>query len=194
MKKVIKPLLIVLASLIFLVILAISIALWFVFTPERISPVVQKQANELLTCETSIGKVELTFFRTFPRFGLKLENLLLVNPVQGATSDTLMNIGNMTGDIDIMALWRHNEVILSDFFLENGTLHAFIDSLGNTNFDVMVTDTTQVSSEEASDAMPEFIDLGKIAMNNVKILYNDHLYKIYTDIRGLDGYITGNML
>ncbi len=194
MKKVIKPLLIVLASLIFLVILAISIALWFVFTPERISPVVQKQANELLTCQTSIGKVELTFFRTFPRFGLKLENLLLVNPVQGATSDTLMNIGNMTGDIDIMALWRHNEVILSDFVLENGTLHAFIDSLGNTNFDVMVTDTTQVSSEEASDAMPGFIDLGKIALNNLNILYNDHLYKIYTDIRGLDGNISGNML
>jgi len=194
MKKVLKPLLIVLASLVFFVIMAISVALWFVFTPERISPVVQKQANELLTCQTSIGKVELTFFRTFPRFGLKLEDLLLINPAQGATTDTLMNIGSMTGDIDVMAFWRRNEVILSDFVLENGTLHAFIDSLGNTNFDVMVSDSTQVSPEEGSGAMPEFVDLGKISMNNINILYDDHLYKIYTDIRGLDGYITGNML
>ncbi len=196
MKKILKPLLIVLASLVFLIILGISVALWFVFTPERISPVVKNQANELLTCYTDIGRVELTFFRTFPRFGLKLEDLLLINPVQGATNDTLLNIKSMTGDIDIMAFWRRNEVILSDFMLENGTLHAFIDSLGNTNFDVMVADTTQMPEEEQTDmaAMPDFIDLGKIGMRNLNVSYNDQLYKIFTHIKGLDADLTGNML
>jgi len=54
MKKNLKRVLILFSSLIFLLLLAIGIALWFVFTPEKLTPIVRKQAAKYITCKTEI--------------------------------------------------------------------------------------------------------------------------------------------
>src|SRR5659263_693058 len=89
MKKNLKRVLILFSSLIFLLLLAIGIALWFVFTPEKLTPIVRTQAAKYITCKTEIGDVELTFFSTFPRFGLKVNHFALINPVPNAPATTL---------------------------------------------------------------------------------------------------------
>lgn len=195
MRKIVKPLLISLLAILMLVIISVSFALWFVFTPERISPVVKEQTNNFLTCQTDLDEVELTFFSTFPRFGLRVNNLRMINPVNGAPSDTLARIGNMTGTIDVMAFWRRNEVILSDLSIENGFLNAYIDSAGKTNFDVLATDTTAIKQDTlVKDGEPfQFVDLGEITLKNVDIIYADDLYKIRTDLKGVDAGITGKL-
>ncbi|MBW8324367.1 MAG: hypothetical protein K0M50_06360, partial [Prolixibacteraceae bacterium] len=72
MQKVFKRLAIAVAAIVFVVALVAGIAVWLVFTPERLTPVVRSQAAKYITCETQIGEVELTFFSTFPRFGIKV--------------------------------------------------------------------------------------------------------------------------
>ena len=68
MKKIFKRIAITLAVLLFLLLAAIGGVVWFVFTPERLTPIVRTQAAKYITCQTEIGEVELTFFSTFPRF------------------------------------------------------------------------------------------------------------------------------
>ena len=54
-------------------VLMACIAIWLVFTPARLTPIARQVAAKVITCEHEIGEVELTFFSTFPRFGLRAE-------------------------------------------------------------------------------------------------------------------------
>ena len=49
-------------SLIVIVLSAIAVAVNFVFTPEKLTPVVNQIANRTLNAQVEIGSVELTFF------------------------------------------------------------------------------------------------------------------------------------
>lgn len=74
-----------LAFLVLLVVLTIAtaVSLWYLFTPEKITPLVNKQAKNYLTCTTTIEKVEPTFFSTYPFFGLEITNLCLSESPKG---------------------------------------------------------------------------------------------------------------
>lgn len=71
-KKGLRITLIAIFSLLFLLLSGIAIIINFVFTPEKLTPVVLKTANQALDAKLDMKSVELTFFSTFPHFGLKL--------------------------------------------------------------------------------------------------------------------------
>lgn len=56
------------------------------FTPEKLTPVVVQTANRSLNARVELGSVDLTFFSTFPRFGLRVKDGTLVSK---ALRDTL---------------------------------------------------------------------------------------------------------
>ncbi|MFW9952423.1 MAG: AsmA family protein, partial [Candidatus Thorarchaeota archaeon] len=149
MKKLLKVSLIFLASLLGLIIATISIIVWLVFTPEKLTPIIRNQADKFISCQSEIGRVELTFFSTFPQFGLKVNHLTLINSLTGAPSDTLLSVDQFVGIVDIMSLWNSNELRLSDLSLIKGTINAYIDAEGNNNFNVLLTDTVADSEPES---------------------------------------------
>ena len=60
MKRVLKILGITLGSIVGVVLIAVSLTLWVVFTPERLTPIVRDIAGDYITCEHRIGRVELS--------------------------------------------------------------------------------------------------------------------------------------
>ena len=78
-KKILKITGITLVSIVVLVTAVIAVAINFVFTPEKLTPVVLKVANQNLNAKLDMKSVELTFFSTFPRFGVKLTDGSLVS-------------------------------------------------------------------------------------------------------------------
>jgi len=195
MKKFIKRVLITLAVLFFLVITGISIAIWFVFTPEKLTPIVRKQAAKYITCKSEIGEVELTFFSTFPRFGLKVSRFALINPVINSPSDTLVSTDQLIGVVDVGAWWRRNELVITDLQLSNGTINAFVDSLGRTNFDITPPDTIPVIPDTTESAMPfRFIDIKNVALNNIALAYVDKTQKMLADIKNFAVKFNGKIV
>lgn len=191
MKKVVKTLLITLASLLVVVIAAISIALWVVFTPEKLTPVIRNQIVKYITCKSEIGNVEPTFFSTFPKFGIKINHFLLVNPVPGTTNDTLLNIDQMTAIIDAVAWWKHDEIIINELILRNGSLTVFYDSLGKSNLDIFPSDTipeAETKSESFSATM------NNIFLEKISLSYVDKTMNLNTNISNLTGKIAGTYL
>ena len=79
LKKTIKITAITLASLLVLVFVAIAIAINFVFTPVKLTPVVLDVANKSMNAHLDMKSVELTFFSTFPKFGLRVTDGTLVS-------------------------------------------------------------------------------------------------------------------
>ena len=106
MKRFWKIIGITLGSLLGVVLLVISVALWLVFTPKRLTPIVRQVADKIITAEHEVGQVELTFFSTFPDFGLRAEGLTIVNPMVGAQSDTLLSAPEVVATVDVMAFLR----------------------------------------------------------------------------------------
>ena len=192
MKKSVKIFLITLTSLLAVVIVTISIAIWFVFTPEKLTPIVRKQAAKFITCQSEIGEVELTFFSTFPKFGLKLNHFALVNPAAKAPSDTLLSLSQVVGIVDVMAWWKKDELIINELTLSDGSINIFTDSLGHTNYRITKPDTI-ASPETKPGAMPKLIEIENVDLKNIDLSYIDLSLKLNTDIRNLTAEISGTI-
>ena len=101
MNRTVKIILISFVSLLVALLISISVLLWLVFTPERLTPIVQKQLKNYISCPAEIKDVELTFFSSFPEFALKIDGITLVNPTEGAQNDTLLSSGALRATVDI---------------------------------------------------------------------------------------------
>ncbi len=193
MKKFFKIFFISLGSLVLLLAIIISIALWVVFTPERLTPIVNKQVPKFITCQADIGKVELTFFSTFPNFVLKIDEVALFNPLDNSACDkTLLDVKQLEAKVDIKSLVKNDELLLSDIRLTDGMICAHIDSLGNTNFDIFPVDT--ISAETTVFELPfALIDVSQIELKNIHVSYIDEESGMEAGLTNLSGKINASV-
>jgi hypothetical protein len=192
MKKILKRIALGLSILVLLVLIAIGITIWVVFTPEKLTPIVRKQAANYITCQAEIGQVELTFFSTFPKFGLKVTQFALVNPMPNAQSDTLVAAQQFIGVFDVAAWWKRNELVFNEVILRNGTINAFVDSAGGANFYITATDTAAMPVDTAEVSEPfKFIDIKSVVFDNVNLSYVDQELKLEAFILNLNGSLSG---
>ena len=138
MKRALKIIGWTLLGIVLTVVAVACIAIYIVFTPARLTPVARQAAAKYITCQHEIGEVDLTFFSTFPRFGLQADGLLLINPKAGAQNDT-----------DLMAFLQQKNLIVHEARLDDASVNFFIAPDGTTNLtDVFVTspDTTDTTA------------------------------------------------
>ena len=185
MKKPLKIGLISLASLILVIAIAISILLFSIFSPSKLAKIVNDQADKYLTCEFHIDKVGLTFFKTFPKIGLDLENVVLKNPQNAAVSDTLLYMKDCLAALNIRELIKNRNVEINDFSLNNGLVNLYVDEQGKSNYNVIVSDPNDTSSFDYT------IDLQKVKTNNVDIRFLNKQSKLKADLRQVDLTIKG---
>lgn len=168
-----------------LIVIVASTLVWVVFTPDRLTPIVRDQAKNFITCNTQIDVVELTFFSTFPEFGLKLNGFTLINPTTGAPSDTLLAAKSAIATIDINAYLDSNQIIIKHILLADTKASVYSDANGHTNYDVFVTDTT--TKDTAAFVNPfNLIALNKVSVKNANVSYRDDKSKLSSAIKALN--------
>ncbi len=192
MKRYLKGLFITLASFILLLLISLGILMWFVFTPEKLTPIVQNHAEKHIPYQTEIGEVELTLFSTFPLFGIRIGNFAVISPLSGAPCDTLLKADELLGVINAGAYLRSREVIIDKFILSNGSLNIFADSLGNSNYSLLMTETT-TEQEESPGSGFDFVDVENIELKNFSLSYNSITEKLNTSITDLTAKVTGKI-
>ena len=69
MKKALKLIAVTLSSIVGLVLIVAVVAIWVVFTPAKLTPIVRDQLPKFVTCETTLDEVDLTFFQPFLTLG-----------------------------------------------------------------------------------------------------------------------------
>ena len=140
-----------LLSIVLLVVVVVTVACYVVFTPERLTPIARQAADKFITCEHQIGEVDLTFFSTFPRFGLRADGLLIVNPKPGAPNDTVVAAKRLTATIDIMEFLSRNNLHIGEAVLDDAQVMFYIAPDGTTNLtDVFVTSPDTVQEEDTT--------------------------------------------
>ena len=146
MKRAIKILAWTLFGIILTVVAAVGIVVYVVFTPERLTLIARQAAAQYVACPHEIGEVDLTFFSTFPRFGLRADGLLLINPKAGAQNDTVVEAKHLVATVDVMEFINNKNLHVHEAKLEEAKVHFFIAEDGSTNLtDVFVLppDTTE---------------------------------------------------
>jgi hypothetical protein len=153
MKRALKIFGITLGSTIGFILLVLAVALWVLFTPARLTPIVRDVANHYVKCEHEIGKVELTFFSTFPHFGLAVDSVLLVNAVDGAANDTLLAAPKLVAAVDVVGLMQ-KKLHVSELLLSDIQANIFVDSLGVSNLDVFNLPSDTTAEDTSAFSLP----------------------------------------
>lgn len=194
MKKGWKIALISLGSLLGLVVVVVGIALWLIFTPSKLTSIVNRMAGNYVTCETHFGRVNLTLFKTFPDVGLKIDEVEIVNPMEGADVSQVAYIDNLTIGLDLKKYLKEGEVVVHQVLIDDLNAYLYIDSAGNSNFDIFPhsddEDTTE--SHFSLDSLPN-IDLRKFQISNSGITFVNEKGNLYAGVQDIDLCIVGSL-
>lgn len=192
MKKGWKITLISLGSLLGLVVLVVAVAMWLVFTPSKLTKIVNSLSGRFLTCETYFERVDLTMLSTFPDAGLKIENVYLVNPVEGAPSDTLARIGSLTVGLDVKAFLKENRVMVHQLIVNDAIANLYIAPDGKGNFDI-VKPSDKDDTSKSETKLPELIDLKKIKIKHLNGCFKDEKDGMDARLSDFDLALKGTM-
>ena len=129
------------------IIIALSIACYLIFTPARLTAIAHQVADQYVTCEYELDEVELTYFSTFPYFGVSVKDVCLINPMEGAQSDTLVAVPELLVSLKLIDA-IHGNICIKRFHLRDATANIYIASDGTTNFDVFKSEDDDEEEED----------------------------------------------
>lgn len=203
-KKIIKWALLSLLSIVVLVSIGIGIAVHFVFTPAKLTPVVEKTAAAWLNADIRFRNIELTFFSTFPDLGIRIDDATVISGVFRDTTlavspvacDSLISVHSCLLTINPVAYLSRNRIIVKDFVLEQPEIYAYADTTGKANWDIVRPDTAAMEADTSAADTSDFnsaIRLKNIKIRNGKLTFDDRSTRLYTRLSGLnldlDGFL-----
>ncbi len=204
MKKGWKISLISLGSLLGLVVVVVVVACWLIFTPARLTSIVNKLAGDYLTCENHFERVDLTLFKTYPNVGLDIEEVVLVNPYslpdsnmladRAVHNDTLAHIGTLTVGLDLKAFLKEGAVIVRQLRLDDAQANLYTAPDGWSNLDIFNLPESDTTNDKESSGLPEVIQLEKIAINNLSAQYCDLRQQMLARVDDVSLTLKGSLL
>ena len=169
-KKTLKITGITLASLIGLVLIAVALVCWTVFTPSRLTKTARKAIDAYAPCKIDLERADLTLVRTFPYVGLRLNGVLVHDGMPSSPSDTLLFVDDFTATVNLRAYLKEKKIILTNLLVDNVQANLFTDADGLSNL-AFLTENAEEKQEES--AMDLYADLQKIALTRVGARYTD---------------------
>lgn len=175
MPKWLKVTLISLGSLLGVIALVLVIACYLIFTPARLTSIVNQLSDKYILCESHFEKVNLTLFRTFPDAGLEVKQVVLVNPIANKASyqvsDTLAKLQSLTIAINVRDYLKNGNIKVHKLLVDDVQANLFIDPAGKANFDIFPPSTDTTPSKPFQ--MPDIVNLKKIKISSLNATYID---------------------
>ena len=174
-----KIALITMGSLLALVAVVVVVACWLLFTPARLTAIVNKLADDHILCENHFERVDLSLFKTWPNVGVEVENVVLVNPYQlpvdnalaasAVQNDTLAFIRSLTVGLDLRAFLKNRSIIVRQLRVDDAVANLYTAPDGWSNLDIFAK--SEEEEDTTSSGLPEAIQLEKIVVNNFAAQY-----------------------
>lgn len=189
-KKTLKITGISLASLLIVSLAAIALALHFIFTPAKLTPFITQAANHSLNARVELGSVDLTFFSTFPRFGLRVTDGTLVSKALRDTMwqrrDTLLTFKKAALVVNPIDYLTKKKITLYRLTVDSARIYAHIDKEGRANWDILPdsTDTTAAdsASTDTTRLAPGGIDIRRVALRHAIVTFDDRQARIFANL------------
>ncbi len=194
MKRFLKILGITLGSIVGVVVVVVAIAVGVlchvVFSPNRLTPIVNDVMADYVAVPYSIDEVDLTLLSTFPNAGLRIRGLYVLNPMEGSQSDTLLGVPELVVGLDIQQYLDSQKLSVESIVAENVMLNAYINEAGETNWDHVLSlpaDTTE--QDTSATVLPFDVKVGELKLTTRQLSFVDRRDSL--DIRNLSLSLTG---
>lgn len=184
-KKIILTIVLVLLGIVFLLpIIAFGVLRWAVLAPEKLTPLVTQEANAYLNdARLECDEVELTYFETYPYFGVKLTNGRIINETDSLPCDTLVSFKRTIVAINPSYIFNSKRIAIELFFIDTPRFYGYIAPDGKANWDIVQsTDTTTQDTTQQQPLPP--IDLKKVRIKSGRLVYDDRQQDLYTEVNG----------
>ncbi|MDR0729718.1 MAG: hypothetical protein LBF19_06330 [Prevotellaceae bacterium] len=193
-RRIIRRVLWSVAALAVFMVAGISVALYVVFTPARITPIVLKYANEYLHAQVSCESVELTFYSSFPNFGIRLQNGSLIaaaGSLSHQPQDTMLLFRDLTVSFNPLTLYRKNRLVIHRARLADPVVYVYVDEAGKANWDALLSSDAPERTD-SSDATPTVIEVKSIRIRNANIIYDNRRQALFVALDSLHLHAKGS--
>jgi len=156
---------------IFLRIIAVLLALFIIFTAvinlyftdERLQEMIIPELREAAGSDIQAEKLSITFFRTFPRFGLEISNLNVPDP-QG---ETVASVEDLVLSLELFPLLK-NEISITDLSANRPEIRYRVNADSTTNIDFLLSDEQPADQEDGYT-----ISIPGLSLTNASFYYYD---------------------
>lgn len=185
-KKTLKISGITLGTVLLVLLVAIAFVINFIVTPKKLTPVVLDAANQTLNAHLDMESVELTFFSTFPQFGLKVKNGSLVSKALNDSSwcktDSLLSFKECVLTVNPIAYLTENHIVVHNLSLEEVAVYAYRNKTGKANWEVTRASVDTIPADTASTDFNSEIDIRNIELKHANLVFDDRNTDIYSRI------------
>lgn len=185
-KKTLKISGITLGTVLLVLLVAIAFVINFIVTPKKLTPVVLDAANQTLNAHLDMESVELTFFLTFPQFGLKVKNGSLVSKALNDSSwcktDSLLSFKECVLTVNPIAYLTENRIVVHNLSLEEVAVYAYRNKTGKANWEVTRASVDTIPADTASTDFNSEIDIRNIELKHANLVFDDRNTDIYSRI------------
>ncbi len=159
----------------------------FIFK-NKIIALVKEEINKNVTAKVDFSTVDISFFRSFPKVAIGLDDLQVLG-TGVFERDTLLAAKRIDASMDIMSIVRGKNMNIYSVVAESPRVHAIVSKSGLVNWDIV---KPAEATEPAAEAKPFNMQLQKYAINNAYISYMDEPGGIRTEITNLNHEGTGD--
>ncbi|WP_163515906.1 AsmA family protein [Gelidibacter japonicus] len=152
-------------SFVVLISITIAVIINFIFTPEKLTPRIVDIVNENIEGEFYSKSTELTFFSSFPNFGVEITEGKLITQ-----NDTLLLFGSCKAEFNLRKLLLEQIIDIKNVSLENASVNVLIDYNGKLNWDIFAFEK---SEENESDFKINEFHINKFNLNKTAIRYEN---------------------
>jgi len=180
MKKILKRVLIV-----FLILIAIIIAIPFLFKGKIIS-MVKAELNKNVNAKIEFDDIDISLIRHFPRLAVAIEDLSVVNlaPFEG---DTLVSVRKIDMAMNLMSAIKGDHIEIYKVNIEQPRVHAIINKEGLANWDISKPSEDSSATEAADTTSSNLqLDLQKYSIEDGYVVYNDQEGDMILIVNDLD--------
>lgn len=185
-KKTLKISGITLGTVLLVLLVAIAFVINLIVTPKKLTPVVLDAANQTLNAHLDMESVELTFFSTFPQFGLKVKNGSLVSKALNDSSwcktDSLLSFKECVLTVNPIAYLTENRIVVHNLSLEEVAVYAYRNKTGKANWEVTRASADTIPADTASTDFNSEIDIRNIELKHANLVFDDRNTDIYSRI------------
>ena len=192
-RKLIRVSAITVGALLFTAFVVVAFVINYVFTSDKLTPVVLNVANRLLDADLKIERVELTFFSTFPQFGLKVDEGFLVSKVLNDSlpqkTDSLLAFKECVLTVNPLDYFLKNKISVHNLSLKNVAVYAYRNKTGKANWEIVKTSSDTLAVEKDTIPQNKFdseIDIRQVELEHANLIFDDRNTEVYSRIDDVD--------
>ena len=160
----------------------------------KIETIVKQEGNKLLNAQFDFDNLDISLLSNFPQASITLDDFWLKG-IGDFENDTLLQAGELTAAVNLMSLFGDGGYEISKIIIDDTKAKAIVLEDGRPNWDVMKVDSTATETVEETDSTssPFRIQLKKLNIDNLTLIYDDRQAGMYAEVIDLDASCSGDL-